>query len=64
MQYRYVDEKTVYLLTEEGLEEWFWTEMHKALVSGNVKIKKKNRKFFDDTTKKHNEYLVIEFKRD
>lgn len=64
MQFRYVDEKTIMILTEEGLEEWFWEKMYKALVSGDVKFKKVKRKAYDDSNKIHSNYTTIQITRE
>jgi len=63
MQYKYVNEKTVEILCEEGLEEWFWKKMYQALMKNDVILKKSQRSFYDETKENQSKFLVIQIKR-
>jgi len=64
MLFKYINEKTIEILTEEGLEGWFWTEMYNAFVKGDVSWTKTKRSFHEESSQKQNEYLVIKMRRE
>lgn len=64
MQFRYVNDKRIMILTEDGLEEWFWEQMYKALVAGDVKFKKSHRTSYEGEDKNISNYTVIEIARE